>query len=89
MGNIIAEAKQGWNYVAPGLEDADEKVQNHDTCDRDQIVVPLIISGKGIKKGFEIPYCRNVDIIPTFLEWLQTDYDSSLLDGKSLNEIFE
>lgn len=88
VGNVIVEAKKGWNFVAPGLEDADQKVQNHDTCDRDEIVVPVIISGQNIK-NVEIPYCRNVDIIPTVLEWLGLEYDQSLLDGRPLKEIFE
>ncbi|MHA1279749.1 MAG: hypothetical protein ACTSQ8_21305, partial [Candidatus Helarchaeota archaeon] len=88
VGHLIAEAKKGWNYVATGLEDEDEKVQNHDTCDRDEIMVPLIISGTDIRKGFEIPYCRNVDIIPTFLDWLKLGYNPLLLDGRPLKEIF-
>jgi hypothetical protein len=88
VGNIIAEAKRGWNYVATGLEDEEAKVQTHDTCDRDETIVPLIISGNGVKKGFEIPYCRNVDIIPTFLDWLKLGYDPTILDGRPLKEIF-
>ncbi len=63
--------------------------QTHDGLFGIESVVPLTIAGPGIKKGFEIPYGRNIDILPTLLKTLEIEYDPKNIDGKPILDVFE
>lgn len=63
--------------------------QTHDGLFKVESIVPLTLSGPGIKKGAEIPHGRNIDILPTLLEALGVEYDGSKLDGEPLLEALE
>lgn len=64
-------------------------VQTHDGLTQEESCVPLTFAGPGIKKGFEIPFGRNVDITPTLLRIMEKDFDANTVDGTVLEEIFE
>jgi len=63
--------------------------QTHGGLFREESVVPLTIAGPGIKKGFEIPLGRNIDILPTLLKALDLKFDKDKIDGSVLEEAFE
>ncbi|MHA1294084.1 MAG: alkaline phosphatase family protein [Promethearchaeota archaeon] len=61
-------------------------IQTHDGLYKIESVVPLTISGPGIKKGSEIMFGRNIDILPTVLKALGVEYDKEKIDGEILSD---
>ncbi|MBC8233787.1 alkaline phosphatase family protein [bacterium] len=77
-GDILISAAQDWEIC----EDYYPHKGDHGRLIREDVRVPLIIGGYGIKKG-SLKYARITDVCPTILEILGYRYDSKFV-GKAL-----
>lgn len=75
--------------VAKKKEKMLKNFQTHGGIFGEESIVPLTLAGPGVKKGFEIPIGRNIDILPTVLRVLNLDFDEKKIDGKILEEALE
>jgi predicted AlkP superfamily pyrophosphatase or phosphodiesterase len=64
-------------------------VQTHGGFFRIESIIPAIFAGPGIKKGIEIPFGRNINILPTLLTTMNVAYDPELLDGEPIIDILD
>jgi predicted AlkP superfamily pyrophosphatase or phosphodiesterase len=64
-------------------------VQTHGGIFGVESIVPVTFAGPGFKNGFEIPFGRNVDVLPTLLKCLNKEYDPDKIDGEPLVEALE
>lgn len=62
-GDVVVTAESGWDLMDQGHK------ASHGGLDRAQIEVPCVVAGPGVKQG-TIPIARNVDLYPTYLEFL-------------------
>ncbi|MHA1682465.1 MAG: alkaline phosphatase family protein [Promethearchaeota archaeon] len=88
--NLILTSDFNWRYWSRHevFHKALRNIQSHGGLHAIESIVPATFAGPGIKKGGEIKFARNIDILPTMLRALGIDYDESKLDGKPLDEIF-
>jgi hypothetical protein len=86
-GNVVVVPEDPYNYFVK--DDGLHKVYMHDRDNREEIIVPLVFMGPGIKAEFRIPSAKNVDVLPTILRWLGVSYAREDFDGVALEEIFE
>jgi hypothetical protein len=73
-GDIVINAGLGWDLMDQG------HIASHGGLDREQIHVPCVIAGPGVKQG-SIPIARTVDLYPTYLKYLGIPH----YDGEVLN----
>ena len=89
-GNLVIIPQDDYNFLAQlEVEEGHQKVQNHDGDTLEEVVVPMLFSGPGIKRNYEFKQCRNIDCLPTILKWLGTKWQGSTIEGKPIDEIFE
>lgn len=86
-GNVVVVPEDPYNYFVK--DDGLHKVYMHDRDRREEIIVPLVFAGPGIKAKHVIPCAKNVDVLPTILSWLGVPYAREDFDGVALDEIFE
>jgi len=86
-GNVVIVPEDPYNYFV--RDDGLHKIYMHDRDNREEIIVPLVFAGPGIKKKYVIPCAKNVDVLPTILRWLNYSYTPADFDGTALEEIFE
>jgi arylsulfatase A-like enzyme len=77
-GDLVLFAAPGWTFKA-GQKGA------HGGPHRDELRIPILITGPGIRHGEKIPRARSVDLVPTFLEHMGIKTDAKF-DGRSLLE---
>ncbi|MFO8017404.1 MAG: alkaline phosphatase family protein [Promethearchaeia archaeon] len=77
------------NQIVNKKEKAIQNVQSHGGVYAVESIVPLTISGPGIKKNYEIPYGRNIDVLPTLLAALGVEFDGKMVDGRVLDDVLE
>ena len=92
--NIAFTSEFDWHFmdvygIAHSKQKAFQNVQSHDGLYRVESVVPSTFAGPGVKKGGEIKFGRNIDVLPTMLKLLDVDYDEAGLDGKVLEDVLE
>ena len=92
--NFVATSAYSYHFLstykfAHTKEKMLKDFQTHDGLFREQSAVPLTLAGPGIKKGFELPYGRNIDILPTLLKALGKPFEEKKIDGKVLTEVLE
>jgi predicted AlkP superfamily pyrophosphatase or phosphodiesterase len=92
--NFIVTAK--WEYSFQSLPQLSHKmrkamlnVQTHDGLYGGESIVPLTIAGAGVKKGIEIPFARNIDILPSILNIMDIPFDEEIVDGKPIPNLKE
>ncbi len=86
-GNVVVVPEDPYNYFVK--DDGLHKLYMHDRDNREEIIVPLVFTGPGIKQKNVIPCAKNVDVLPTILRWLGVPYAREDFDGVALEEIFE
>ncbi len=86
-GNVVVVPEDPYNYFVK--DDGLHKVYMHDRDNREEIIVPLVFTGPGIKQKYVISCAKNVDVLPTILRWLGVPYAREDFDGVALEEIFE
>lgn len=77
-GDIVFFASAGWNF-AP-----DEPGAAHGSVLAEEMLVPMIFAGPGLRAGESIRVARTCDLMPTVLDMLQAECKPSALDGRSL-----
>lgn len=75
-GDVMVFAADGWDFGPKNLA-------GHGSLRRDDMLVPMIIAGPGMKAGGTIKYARIVDIAPTVVEVLGGEKQDTF-DGVSL-----
>ena len=84
--NMIVIPKEKYNFFKFGdlreLRHQMMNFQSHDGPYRVESLVPLIMAGPGIKKGYEVPFGRNIDLLPTILNAAGVPFDPELMDGR-------
>lgn len=60
------------------------EIQTHGGLYSEECIVPSIFAGPSFEKGIEIPYARNIDMLPTMLKAMNIEYDPNRLDGKPI-----
>ena len=89
-GNLIIIPSDDYNFLAQlEVEEGHQKVQNHDGDTFEEVVVPMLFAGTGIKSNYEFKTCRNIDCLPTVLKWLGIRWQGSTIEGKPIGDIFE
>ncbi|MHA1342197.1 MAG: alkaline phosphatase family protein [Promethearchaeota archaeon] len=65
------------------------KAQNHDGLYKIESIVPLTFAGKGVKKGIQISFARNVDVLPTILKVMNIEIqdNENYFDGKIISDV--
>jgi len=86
--NFLITSEYTYQFL-PRHESLDKfllKSQNHDGLYSIESVVPLVFAGKDVRKGYKIPFARNVDIIPTLLKLMNIEFKENIkyLDGVPL-----
>jgi arylsulfatase A-like enzyme len=93
FGHLVETLKESGQYentvivvVADhGQGLGDHEWMLHRLLYQEQIRLPLILKGPGVDPGRRVPdLVRSVDILPTLVELLNLEFDTSKLDGKSL-----
>ncbi len=92
--NLVVTSDLTWHFLsvnklANKKENMLKDAQTHDGLYQIESIVPLTLSGPGIKKGAEISMGRNIDILPTILKALNIEFDADKLDGQILEEALE
>jgi hypothetical protein len=86
--NLVLIPREDYNFLKFGPpKEIFKQMRNYQTHDgpyKVESVVPLTLSGPGIKKGYEIPFGRNIDILPTILKAAKVQFDEELVDGRPL-----
>jgi len=75
VGDLVVFARQGWSFH-PG------HASDHGGPLAGEMLVPLVVAGPGIPQG-ELGGVRQVDILPTVLEYLGRDVPGDEIDGRS------
>jgi hypothetical protein len=74
-GDVVVFARRGWSFHPSHASD-------HGGPLEDEILVPVVVAGCGIGHG-ELPVVRQVDVLPTVLEFLGRRGPVEGLDGRS------
>ncbi|MHA1298789.1 MAG: alkaline phosphatase family protein [Candidatus Helarchaeota archaeon] len=89
-GNLVLIPQDDYNFLAQlEVEEGHKKVQNHDGDTFEEVVVPMLFAGPGIKNNYKFETCRNIDCLPTVLKWLDIRWTGSTIEGKPIDDIFE
>ena len=80
-GDLVVTAKPGWHFKPR------EYVSSHGGLGRDDMRVPLVISGPGMTGGTEIPFARTADVYPTLRRVFGLPVNTARMDGRPLDEI--
>lgn len=62
-GDIVVSSTPGWDFM-----DQQHRA-SHGGLERDELLVPCVVAGPGVRAGGTIPRARTVDIYPMFLEF--------------------
>ncbi len=85
--NLILVAERGFSFYnsSDPNDPMKKKIYNHDAEYIEQSLCPVIFSGPNIKRGSEITFLKNVDILPTIVNWLGIEQDLSEIDGNIID----
>jgi hypothetical protein len=62
-GDIVVSSTPGWDFMDQGHR------ASHGGLERDELMVPLVMAGPGVREGVTIPQARTVDVYPIFLKF--------------------
>jgi hypothetical protein len=62
-GDIVVSSTLGWDFMDQGHK------ASHGGLERDELMVPCVVAGPGIKEGATVPQGRTVDIFSIFLRF--------------------
>ncbi len=74
-GDIVVSSTLGWDFMDQGHH------ASHGGLERDELMVPCVVAGPGIREGATIPQARTVDVFSIFSEY----FSIPKLDGKVPN----
>jgi arylsulfatase A-like enzyme len=75
VGDVVVFTREGWSFHPTHKSD-------HGGPLRQEMFVPLVVAGRGIGRG-ELPVVRQIDIVPTVLEFLGHQAPEGGLGGRS------
>ena len=75
VGDLVVFARRGWSFHPTHASD-------HGGPLAGEMLVPLVMAGPGVPQG-ELGAVRQVDILPTVLEYLGCDAPGDEIDGRS------
>jgi len=86
--NLIVTSSYDYHFWASKTVHENEIrfIQTHGGLFAEESIIPSIFAGPDFEKGVEIPFARNVDILPTMLKAMHVDYDPSRLDGNPIKD---
>lgn len=80
-GDIVVTAREGYHFRLRGYE------SSHGGMGREDMVVPLVISGPDVARGVDIPFARTADVYPTLRRIFGMKVNPSRIDGRPLDEL--
>lgn len=80
-GDIVVTAREGWHFRLRGY------VSSHGGMGREDLLVPLVISGPDVARGLEIPFARTADVYPTIRRLFGMSVNPARMDGRPLDEL--
>ena len=75
VGDLVVFARRGWSFHPTHASD-------HGGPLAEEMLVPLVVAGPEVRAG-ELEVVRQVDILPTVLEYLGSDAPGDEMDGRS------
>lgn len=80
-GDLVVTAREGFHFRLRGYK------SSHGGMGREDMVVPLVISGPDVARGVELPFARTADVYPTLRRIFGMDVNPSRIDGRPLDEL--
>lgn len=80
-GDIVVTAREGWHFRLRGYE------SSHGGMGREDLLVPLVLSGPDVARGLEVPFARTADVYPTIRRLFGMSVDPARMDGRPLDEL--
>jgi hypothetical protein len=74
-GDIVTSSAPGWDFMN------EDHHASHGGLEKDEMMVPCVVAGPGIREGETIPRARTVDLYPMYLEY----FGVPALDGEVPN----
>jgi hypothetical protein len=62
-GDIVVSSTPGWDFMDQG------HLASHGGLEKDELMVPMVMAGPGVREGVTIPHARTADVYPIFLEF--------------------
>lgn len=81
-GDLVVTAREGFHFRLRGYK------SSHGGMGREDMAVPLVISGPDVARDVEIPFARTADVYPTIRRIFGMEVKPQRIDGRPLDELF-
>ena len=76
-GDILVVNKNGWTFRT-------EKKGSHGSLNQEDMHIPLLIHGPGLKSSDPKRFIRSLDLYPTYLSWFGLPFDPTESSGRDI-----